>query len=144
MTEPAPGLILLKVFVPGHPSVKGNLVGYKMGNRVRLVERSGETQRAWSAMVRDRADQARWRAGPHPGAVSCAIDFVLPRRKSAPKTRTDPHTRKPDVDKLARAVLDALTGVTWLDDAQVVDLRVTKREAGRDEGPGAYLMVVAL
>lgn len=33
---------------------------------------------------------------------------------------------KPDVDKLTRAVLDALTGVVWVDDAQVVRLYTDK------------------
>jgi Holliday junction resolvase RusA-like endonuclease len=35
-------------------------------------------------------------------------------------------TTKPDADKLARAILDSLTGVCWRDDAQVVDLRARK------------------
>jgi len=33
---------------------------------------------------------------------------------------------KPDVDKLARALLDALTGVAYGDDAQVVEMHVCK------------------
>jgi Holliday junction resolvase RusA-like endonuclease len=37
-----------------------------------------------------------------------------------------PATR-PDVLKLARGVEDALTGVVWNDDAQIVDERLTKR-----------------
>jgi Holliday junction resolvase RusA-like endonuclease len=35
-------------------------------------------------------------------------------------------TTKPDVLKLARAVEDALTGIVWRDDAQIVDERLTK------------------
>jgi len=33
----------------------------------------------------------------------------------------------PDLDKLVRAVLDALTGIVYRDDAQVVELEVVKR-----------------
>lgn len=33
---------------------------------------------------------------------------------------------RPDVDKLARAVLDALTGVLYVDDGQVAELHLTK------------------
>lgn len=36
-------------------------------------------------------------------------------------------TTKPDVLKLARAVEDALTGIVWMDDAQIVDERIAKR-----------------
>jgi Holliday junction resolvase RusA-like endonuclease len=35
-------------------------------------------------------------------------------------------TTKPDVLKLARAVEDALTGVVWRDDAQIVDEQISK------------------
>jgi crossover junction endodeoxyribonuclease RusA len=44
-------------------------------------------------------------------------------RRSAPAA---PIT-KPDIDKLARAVLDALTGIVFRDDAQVVELEIVKR-----------------
>jgi Holliday junction resolvase RusA-like endonuclease len=35
-------------------------------------------------------------------------------------------TTKPDVLKLARAVEDALTGIVWRDDSQIVDERIAK------------------
>lgn len=37
-----------------------------------------------------------------------------------------PMTKRPDVDKLGRAVLDALTGIVWRDDCQVVGLQSVK------------------
>ena len=36
------------------------------------------------------------------------------------------HTVKPDLDNLIKAVLDALNGLAWYDDAQIVELNVTK------------------
>lgn len=50
-------------------------------------------------------------------------------RKGAPG---HPGRNLGDVDNLAKGALDALTGVVWLDDSQVVDLRVSKRWADRD------------
>lgn len=35
-------------------------------------------------------------------------------------------TKKPDVDNIAKAILDALNGVAWLDDKQVIAMRVIK------------------
>ena len=60
-----------------------------------------------------------------PEPVLVELDFYLEKPKSAPKARQCP-TKKPDVDKLARAALDALSGVAFEDDSQVVDLHVRK------------------
>jgi len=38
-----------------------------------------------------------------------------------------------DTDKLIRSVCDALTGITWYDDSQVVDISAKKRFASRDQ-----------
>jgi crossover junction endodeoxyribonuclease RusA len=54
------------------------------------------------------------------------LDFVFNRPPSIPKKRYE-MVVKPDIDKLARATLDALTGVAFEDDAQVTALHVTKR-----------------
>jgi Holliday junction resolvase RusA-like endonuclease len=51
---------------------------------------------------------------------------------------TTPATRPPDLDKLTRAVLDALTGIVWTDDAQVVAVAATKR---RSATPGVTVTV---
>lgn len=37
-----------------------------------------------------------------------------------------PATRKPDADNIAKIILDALNGVAWKDDTQVVQLEVSK------------------
>lgn len=61
------------------------------------------------------------------GPVSLAVTFVVPRPKGhfgarglRPSAPAYPTTR-PDVTKLLRAVEDALTGIVWRDDAQVVE-----------------------
>jgi len=58
--------------------------------------------------------------------VAVRVVFYLTRPPSIPKRRQIP-TVKPDLDKLVRAALDALTGVIFTDDAQVADLVVAKR-----------------
>ena len=70
--------------------------------------------------------------------VAVSVTFGLPRPASAPKRVTEP-IRKPDLDKLLRAVLDGCTGVVWSDDAQVVD--VTCRKVFADAGGGPYARV---
>ncbi len=56
------------------------------------------------------------------------------------------HHIKPDADNLAKSTLDALgewggASLIWVDDAQVVDLRVVKRYAAPGELPGAAVWV---
>lgn len=77
------------------------------------------------------------------GPLGLAVTFTLARPKGhfgtgrnagAVKASAPFYpTVKPDCTKLLRAVEDALTGVVWRDDAQVVEQSVTKRY-GEPEG----------
>ncbi len=86
------------------------------------------------------------RIAPHAGPVSMRLTFRLARPKShylpanakrpKPELRADAPTwcaGGPDLDKLVRAVLDALTGVCYVDDALVAVIGATKEfsPAGR-------------
>jgi crossover junction endodeoxyribonuclease RusA len=57
--------------------------------------------------------------------VRIGIDFFFDRPKSVKKLADK--VTKPDIDKLARSILDALTGIAFEDDCQVTDLHVTKQ-----------------
>lgn len=60
-----------------------------------------------------------------PLLVSIAVMRCLP--KSRPKRiKFEQDTCKPDIDNIAKAVLDALNGLAWVDDKQVADLYVLK------------------
>jgi crossover junction endodeoxyribonuclease RusA len=72
------------------------------------------------------------------------VEFVFYRPRPLAHYRTNGEIRdrapaypttRPDVLKLARAVEDALTGILWRDDSQIVDERLLKRwgEPGRVE-----------
>lgn len=77
-------------------------------------------------------------------AIHTRIEFVMPRPKSTPKTRTPAAVKRPDLDKLIRAILDACSGVAWHDDSQVVTVVATKRLAELDEQPGALITITPL
>ena len=59
-------------------------------------------------------------------AVEVHIVWTIAKPKSTPKRVTMP-TKKPDADKLLRAVLDSLTGIGYEDDAQVVRVVAEKQ-----------------
>lgn len=59
-------------------------------------------------------------------AYGLEVAFLFPRPESVKRWKRKHYTVKPDADKLVRAVSDALTGIMWHDDAQVVRLTVEK------------------
>jgi Holliday junction resolvase RusA-like endonuclease len=68
---------------------------------------------------------------PIEGPVCIELDFYLPRPKKISRRKDFsgpvPCTSKPDIDNLAKAVLDAMTTIGWWhDDAQVASLRLEK------------------
>lgn len=77
--------------------------------------------------------------------VCVNIVFGMPIPKSAPKSRREAmqvgvirHTKKPDLDNLAKAVLDALNEIAWKDDSQIVRLSVMKEYSSE---PYVYLYI---
>ena len=81
-------------------------------------------------------------------AISVVILAVFPRPKSKTrKTTPNPRyrmTKKPDVDNIAKAVMDGLNGVAWTDDAVVSDLVVQKHIASADEDPHTIVSITVV
>ena len=126
------------IFVNGIPAPQGSKRHVGGG---RMVEQSRAVG-PWREAVRAETQRARNGRPPLGGPVEVVIQFFLPRPKSAPRARLWPD-RRPDLDKLARAVLDGLTdGGAWEDDGQVVVLRLAKRFAGiAGRLPGARIVI---
>lgn len=136
--------------VQGLPVPQGSLRVYQTPAGPRLTYGRAERLAIWRQMltlaartVRDEQDVALLEEG----AVLLAVSFTLPRPKAHYGANGQVKDRflelrptsTPDVDKLARAVLDALTGVLYRDDSQVVQLMASK-VYGRD--PGARVEVL--
>ena len=77
-------------------------------------------------------------------ALSMELKFVMRRPASTPKTRTPPAVKRPDCDKLVRAVFDACTGILFSDDAAIIELHAFKRLAEIGESPGVHISVTSL
>jgi Holliday junction resolvase RusA-like endonuclease len=99
----------------------------------------------WRAQVSAYAMRERQTTGTHTyaGSVAVRLDFYLRRpenhylpangKRPSPELRSDAPMyciKAPDIDKLTRAILDALTDAgVWKDDAQVVKVVATKMYA---------------
>lgn len=66
------------------------------------------------------------------GPLSVRVDVYRALPRSRPKrVESEPDTFKPDVDNIGKNVLDALNGIAWDDDSQVVELTVRKHPRTR-------------
>ena len=103
----------------------------------RMVEQSRAVG-PWREAVRAETQRVMRGHMPIAGPVYVQIIFGLPRPKSLPKSQCHP-VKRPDIDKLARAVLDGMvSGGAFPDDSQVVHLHAEKRYAGQ-VGTGAVI-----
>ncbi len=109
----------------GAPATKGSTVSF-IGSKGQVVTKPDcKNLAAWSQAVGWAARAALVPLAPAgvPVGIEARFQFVRPKRASL---RGWP-TVKPDIDKVLRALLDALTGVGYVDDAQVVNVWVSKR-----------------
>lgn len=132
----------LDVEVPLRPIPQGSKRGFRVGNRVVIVDNQGQElglyREAIARAVREKIDT------PVRGWVSLQVDFFFARPKShygkkgvLPSAPVQ-YIAKPDLDKLQRAVMDALTGVLYADDAQVSYINASKAYSP-DGTPSVYI-----
>lgn len=118
-----------RIFVAGVPAPQGSKTRGAHGGMFESSRKVGE----WRSRVALAAQEAMLGAPPSPLPVSLRASFLFTRPKSHLTTKgqlrkgAPVFPGRPDVDKLARAVLDALTGIAFADDSQVVELVATKR-----------------
>ncbi len=142
-----------KFWIPGHPKPQGSkkaFVNAKTG-RAAMVE-SCKQVKPWRESIAFIAGM-NFKDAPIATPVEMSITFFFPRPKS--HYGTGKHSRvlkanapeymatPPDLDKLTRAVCDALTGVIYSDDKQICHFTVCKLYA-TSHGPGAQVSVRAI
>lgn len=133
---------MISIDVSGTPASKGSMRAMMVGGRPMAIPGgSSKNQRelnAWTRDVkRDVAAAIGDRAGPM--FVDLPLEVVLLFKLARPsgqigkkgvKTSAPAHPAvKPDIDKLARATLDALTGLLFDDDSRIVVLTIIKQFA---------------
>lgn len=102
----------------GKPIQQGSMRAFNN----RIVHNKTKELMAWRGQVGEAAKVAG--CTPIDGAITISMEFRYLRPKSV--TRTEP-TVPPDLDKQIRSILDALTGIAYQDDSQVVCITATKR-----------------
>lgn len=132
------------VTVYGVPATQGSSRAFVRGKRAIITSANNDRLKPWREAVRSTlVDHIGPSWLPIDGPTQVTVKFLLPRPASAPKRRrTWPvGARSGDLDKLARAVLDAATDAgVWRDDAQVVRLSAGKDYAA-DYRPRAIIHI---
>ena len=117
----------------GVPAPKGSTKAFVRGGRA-IVVNDCERTKPWQAIVMHAAIEAMdMRRMMQVGPLRVRCSFRLPRPKSLLKRDGTPRDErktpsvKPDLDKLVRALLDALTDAgCWVDDVHVVSVEAEK------------------
>ncbi len=131
--------LVVDVWVPGNPVPQGSMTPYinKTTGRPGARHKAGKRLEAWRNDIGWRSLEAMMKRGEREiaGGVPLELGLVFLCKSEA----TDP----PDLDKLVRGVKDALTGVVYKDDAQVVSINAEKRRANAGT-VGAQIQVLVL
>lgn len=143
-------------FVPGTPRSAGSKIPMRSKHgKMYVMDSTGAKTKHWRASVVFFAHEAMKEADlkRFDGPVRVDADFILdrPNIHYDSKKRLRPqapfwHSKIPDIDKLARAVSDALMDAgVFKDDAQIADMRVTKRYLNsNDISHGVWIKVYSI
>jgi Holliday junction resolvase RusA-like endonuclease len=129
---------VIEITIPGELRGKGRP---RFGKGFAYTDTRTRNAEAW---VKACAVQA-YRAAPMGGPLSITLSIGVPVPKSWPKKRRADAlaggiwpTGKPDLDNQVKLVGDALNGIVWGDDSQIVRAVVSRRYV---EQPQAVLIV---
>lgn len=122
---------MLKITIEGTPLAKGRP---RFARRGKFISTYTPTKtRDHEAVVAEVGRIAMGMKQLITGAVSVLIRFYMPipasSSKAAKKRMVDGlelHTKKPDIDNLEKQYLDALNGIVWNDDSQIIALTAYK------------------
>ena len=121
----------IRFTVPGQPVGKGRPRAFRMGKGVRMF--TPEKTVSYESLVATAAHAAMEGRAPILTACEATMEIRLQVPASWSKKKQAQAldglmfpTKKPDVDNVVKAIFDALNGIVWGDDVQVVWLAVSK------------------
>ena len=117
----------LVLTVYGVPVAQGRPKFFRRGNHVGAYD--PKKSRDYKGSIRLQAIEQLRENGMMPplyeDALVMEVYAYLPRPKTLPK-RVTHHIKRPDADNIAKGCKDALKGVVYKDDSQIVELMVCK------------------
>lgn len=125
----------IEFFVRGIPQSQGSTKAF-VRNGKPIITSTNKSLKTWRTLV---ALEAQNHAPEFlfMNAVAMDLTFFLPRPKNLPKKQWR-HAKRPDLDKLIRAICDSLSGIVYRDDSQVFNITAAKFYETLSRGPAAY------
>lgn len=137
------------IIVEGKPAPKGSWSPITRGGKTRFIP-SNKNSASWQKKVKEHCIGYIDEPFLKPEAFRIGLSFCFKRPKSHFGTgrnsdKLKPNAPKymiktPDLDKLERSILDAMTGIIYEDDSQVADLISKKRYS--DEGKDGVIIYI--
>lgn len=81
-----------------------------------------------SAQTSNKARKQEWTAAVTAAAQGAWLKPPLDTKLAVSVTYFEPGTWKLDLDNMVKPILDAITGVVWIDDKQLVDIHPARRD----------------
>jgi len=107
-------------WIEGDPKPKGSWTPFKKKDGSFGMHHASGATAQWCRSATAQV-KTNWLFGVLTGPVKVTLQFRLPQVSKAAQARAFPAVRgEGDLDKLVRGVYDAMTGVVFQDDAQVV------------------------
>lgn len=125
----------ITIVVPGNPVGKGRPRAFQTrGPRRTIRMHTPEKTRNYEQTIALAGREAMQGRDPLGGPVSIQLSIFMPipaswsksKREAAAAGGVMPIT-KPDASNVLKAVEDALNGIAYIDDSQIIDARISKR-----------------
>jgi Holliday junction resolvase RusA-like endonuclease len=134
----------ISFFVSGTPVPQGSMKAFRVKNSDKIVMTHSNNKLAeWRNIISDMAinmsETHEWGIAERGEAIEVKMKFFFSRPASRKKDRC--MTTRPDLDKLIRAVNDALTGILYEDDSQINIMLAEKCYITDNQIPGVSIIV---
>lgn len=115
----------------------------RTGNFVKTYDpaKSVNWKRMVNAEAQRRVRETGFKMFPAGVPLVASFEFIFQRPPSVPFKKRPYHTVKPDFSNLLKGCEDALSGVVYHDDAQLIEGWVGKRYVSPDSQPGVIIKI---
>jgi len=140
MTLREDGDLVFMLTVMGPPTAKGRPRFARARGHAYTPASTRKAELALREAIRVACRRDRWEPARGQCVLEVGFELALTQAQQRKPHLPCPHVVKPDLDNLAKLVLDAANGLLWLDDSQVVRIIAAK---SRSIAPRTTIRVIA-